>query len=76
MMVTFWGKDGFLIVKWEHLSYLFLSPACARVLDVSSYILVSEQRVYFIHVCDTLNIVHSRGKRKPHHFSETMYFLA
>jgi len=33
-MGTFWKRDGFLIVKCEHLSYLFLSPACAYVLDV------------------------------------------
>ena len=33
-MGTIWGKDGFLIVKLEPLSYLFLSPVCHHVLDV------------------------------------------
>jgi len=32
-MGTFWGKDDFLIVKWEPLSYPFLSPVCDHVLD-------------------------------------------
>jgi hypothetical protein len=73
-MGTIWGKDGFLIVKWEHLSDLFLSPACALVLDVSSCILVSEQRVYFIDVSDTLDIVHCLGKRKPHHSPKRCIF--
>jgi hypothetical protein len=75
-MGTFWRKDGLIIVKWERLSYLFLSLACAHVLDVSYYILVSEQRVVFIDVSDTLDIVSCLGKRKPHKFNETIFFLA